>query len=630
MSRTLVALIVLALAGGLAAQTPAPAPPAAGAETKPAETPAAATQPIAPSDTKPAEPKGTIVIAAWDVVPHQIIHKPFTTGVVAFHEKPAGVVFAVVQPPLPAEARAKFLELAARPDNKDLDLSLTVDGGVSLACNEAGNLKQPITGNIHVVFSAKKKAADQPAEVLLDATIRQVEIVGQPRRNDRTGVWEFYTTIDPASLDDGPLEVYAFPYVAGAALDDQNDESLRQWIGQPLPLYANAKGTLKFNPPVWADCDKGDDASGDGTEAKPVKTIAAALKKAGDGGTVYLKAGKGYSAQALGGGKKRQYWTTIAAAPGVARDDVEIGPGRPGCDKLKFKGVTLYTDPPDRKFNTILAGENGETMVWLDDCKMYNKKGRWAGGGNAFGNKYEAYVTGGLTTEMDNGPGAVLLRNHKIHKITSDALTSARTAINVEVRDIDPGKTGAHPDWHQSYTGGDDKYKTCIIYNCSGFDCKSQGFFGHNLKDSAFVNCIFQRPPGIGASQYSGHMVHVLWIYCTVPTQSWLWRGTLHGENCHVLNGVFANMSETQGGNTGGFVIDSNHFIGGKPMGNQATTGDVQFVDPEKMDFHVKASSPAFRSGAPLQCVPADIDGRPRDREHPTRGCYESPAAADK
>lgn len=515
--------------------------------------PAGVAEPAPAAPEKPKAAKGTPVIAAWDVVPYQVIDKPFTVGVVAFHETGCEVEFSY------------FVGQAPAPEVPPQKVSYRAQ---------------------------------------------------TPKFNERTGVWEFQTTIDPTGLPDGPVDVWAAAEPLG--------EKQETVIGT-VTLYANAGGTLKFNPPVWADCDKGDDETGEGTQEKPFKTIKAALARAGDGGTVYLKAGKGYSAQALGGGKKRDYWTTITAAPGVARDDVEIGPGRPGTDKLLFKGVTLYADPPKRGYNTILAGENGDTIVWVDDCKMYNKKGRWGGGGNAFGNRYVGYVTGGITTEMDNGPGAVLLRNHKIIKITSDALTSARTAINVEVRDINPGTTGAHPDWHQSYTGGKDNYKTCIIYNCSGFDCLSQGFFGHNLKDSAFVNCIFHRPPGIGYSQYSGHMDHVLWVHCTVPTQTWLWRGTLRGTNCYVLNSIFADMKEAQGGDASGFVIDGNHFIRGKPMGDHATTGDPMFVEPEKLDFHVRAASTAARSGTPLQCVPADIDGKPRDAEHPTRGCYVCP-----
>ena len=495
------------------------------------------------------------MIAAWDAVPYQVINKPFTVGVVAFHEKGCRVNFIV------------------------LERSADTSG---------------------VVYS----------------TLKKFHTAAQPSLNERTGVWEYCITVDPADLEDGLIEVAATAVPLG--------EGGAETELAPLPLYANAGGKLKFPAPVWVDGTAGDDDSGDGTEEKPLKTIRAGLAKAGDGGTVYLKPGKDYSANALGGGKDRKFWTTITAAPGVARKDVEIGPGRPGCEKLRFKDVTLYSDPPNRKYNTILSGENGSTIVWLDDCKMYNRKGRWEGGGVVFGNRYVGYVTGGITTDMDNGPGAVLLRNHKIHKITSDALTSARTAINCEVRDIDRGPTSAHPDWHQSYTGGDDKYKTCILYNCSGFDCLSQGFFGHNLKNSAFVNCIFHRPPGIGYSQYSGHMVHVLWWHCTVPTQTWLWRGTLHGEDCYVQNGIFIKMEETGGGDTSGFTIDHNHYInpGETPLGKDVTTGDPQFVDPARLDFHVKSTSPAAHTAVPLPCVPADIDGKPRDPEHPTRGCY--------
>lgn len=528
MTRTVALLTVLTLATSVVAQDVATGEPSVAAQ-------------------------GTAAIAAWDVVPYQVIDTPFTVGVVAFHETGCRVDFAVVQPP--------------------------TETGAS------------------------------------DGAVTQREHVKQATLNERTGVWEYHINIDPTGLEDGPFAVLATAVPMG--------EGCASSPLAPLPLLANANGSLNPEKPVWADCDQGDDETGDGSEARPLKTIRQALENADDGGTVYLKAGKNYSSNRLGGGKTRTYWTTIAAAPGVKREDVEIGPGRPGCEKLRFKSVTLYSDPPNRKYNTILSGENGSTIVWLDDCRMYNRKGRWDGGGVVFGNRYVAYVTGGITTEMDNGPGALLLRNHKIHKITSDALTSARTAINCEVRDIDRGPTDAHPDWHQSYTGGGDKYKTCILYNCSGVNCISQGFFGHNLKDSAFVNCIFHRPPGIGYSQYSGHMDHVLWLHCTVPTQTWLWRGSLHGNDCYVQNGIFIDMHETQGGDTFGFSISHNHFIKQeKTMGTETTVGDPQFVAPEKLDFHVRPTSPAAYSAKPLQCVPADMDGKPRDPKRPTRGCY--------
>ncbi|MBM4020234.1 MAG: hypothetical protein FJ288_18265, partial [Planctomycetes bacterium] len=209
-------------------------------------------------------------------------------------------------------------------------------------------------------------------------------VVQNPTRNEQTRVWEYWISLDPKSLPDGPVEVRAKAVPLGPDMLPRDLE--------PLPLYANAAGTLKFGDPVWVDAEKGDDAA-PATQAAPLKTIRAAVRKAPDGGTIYLAPGKDYSPHALAGGLKRNYWTVIAAAPGARRDDVELGPGRPGTDKLCFRNLTLYADPPERRYNAILSGEQGRTVVWLDQCRLYNKKGRWEGGGVAFGNRYVAYVT---------------------------------------------------------------------------------------------------------------------------------------------------------------------------------------------------------------------------------------------
>ncbi|HYW78606.1 MAG TPA: hypothetical protein VE890_03480, partial [Thermoguttaceae bacterium] len=222
--------------------------------------------------------QGTPAIAAWDVVPHQIIAGPFVAGVVAFHETGCRVEFTVVQPP---------------PSTAD----------------------------------AIQGAATQDA-------VKQRAIAERATQNERTGVWEYCLTVDPAALDDGPFAVLASAVPLGR---DDASTALA-----PLPLVSNADGSLRPNAPVWTDCDRGSDDTGDGTEAKPLKTIRRAIELAGDGGSVYLKPGKGYSADRLGGGKQRTFWTTIAAAPGVSRDEIEIGHGRPGTDKLRFNNVTLY------------------------------------------------------------------------------------------------------------------------------------------------------------------------------------------------------------------------------------------------------------------------------------------------
>jgi hypothetical protein len=488
-------------------------------------------------------PNATRPVAAWDVVPYQILDKPFNVGVVAFHETGCKVEFTI--------SAKGATDVTATADN--------------------------------------------------------------PTLNPRTNVWEFWTAIDPAKFPDGPIEVKAKvipldPKMITRELD-------------PLPLYANAKGSLKFPEPLWLDGDKGDDSAA-GTEAAPLKTLAGAIKKATDGQTIYLKASKSYSANKLDGGLKRNYWTTITAAPGVKQEDVEIGPGRPGTDKLLFKNVTLYSNPEKRGYNTILGGEQGRSIVWLDNCKCYNKKGRWEGGGNTFGNRYVPYITGGITTEMNDGPGAVLMRDHKIIKITSDAFTGADVAINCSVDDINPGKTGAHPDFHQSYAPDPNKPNTVILYNVRGTNCISQGFFGHNLKDSAFVNCLFVKGDTVMVSQYSGPLDHVLFLHITLPNQTWLWRDGFKATNDFMLDCIFTSMSDTKGADTTSLTRDYNHFIkSDKKFGEHVTEGDPNFVDPAAFDFHLRPDSPAAGSAEPLQCVPADIDGKPYGNK-PNKGCF--------
>ena len=131
--------------------------------------------------------------------------------------------------------------------------------------------------------------------------------VENPTLNPQTNVWEFWLPLDPAKLPAGLIEVHAkvIPLEAGMITRDL----------VPLPLYANGNNSLDFGKPVWVDCANGKDTN-DGSEAQPFQTLKAAVAKAAAGATIYLKAGKDYSADGLAGGFKRAYWTTITAAPG--------------------------------------------------------------------------------------------------------------------------------------------------------------------------------------------------------------------------------------------------------------------------------------------------------------------------
>ncbi len=430
-----------------------------------------------------------------------------------------------------------------------------------------------------------------------------------PSLNPRTRVWEYVLEFDTSKYPDGEVTLGARAVSAGAEPESFDLPA--------LTLFANGKGTLSVKEVVWADAGNGDDAAA-GTEEAPLKTLKAAMRKVAPGGTVRLKAGL-YNAGGIGTGKDGPYWTTVEAAPGLAPEAVEIGPGpmRPGgMRRLKFRGVTLFCDQKGG-YVPILVGEQGAAAVWTDRCRMLNKAGRWAANSNAFGNGYVAFVTGGVTTEMMNGPGGSLVRDHRIETLASDVWTgSDRLVVNCSCRDVDGGDTGSHPDFHQSYCREPDWVHDVILYNVSGRACKCQGLFGSRLRDSAFVNVLFERQPNnYFVSQYSGPMENVLFAHVTLAGQVFLWRKDFKPKDVRVVNCLMPSMSSYDGfsgDGTGGLLATHNHFSDGKrAFGLDSTKGDPLFKNPEAYDYSPAPGSPAASTGMPLACVPADLAGTP-------------------
>ncbi len=451
---------------------------------------------------------------------------------------------------------------------------------------------------------------------------RLAHTASEPTLNPRTGVWEFVYPFDPAQHSDGPVTVRAraVPIEAGHASYDL----------PPMTVYANAGGTLTVDRRVWVDAANGsDDDAGD--EASPYQTLAAAVRAAPVGGTILLRPGR-YSADRLRGGSDRGLWTTIRPAPGVSRDRVMLSGGRPGTQRLKLQDLTLFTDF-EGGYHPILSGEGGRHMIWLDGVKVTNLRGRWAGSVRAFGNRYTAYVTGGESAEIANGPAAALIRGHRLHRITSDAWTGGnKLVVNCSVTDINPGQTGAHPDFHQSHSKPPAWTENVILYNVRGYDCLSQGLFGSRLRHAAFVNVLFEKADTVMFSQYSGPMENVLFLHLNIVRQGWLWRGT--GPNAYapqdvvVINSLFDRMRVIHDARTDGLTLDHNHFVHPKQvMGSAVTTGPAGYVDPAAKDYRIAEGSPAWGTGRPLQCVPADINGVPYAASR-NRGCYTRSAAA--
>jgi hypothetical protein len=438
-----------------------------------------------------------------------------------------------------------------------------------------------------------------------------------PTLNPRTGVWEFWFALDPTAYADGPVTVTA------RAICLNNIAANPAYDLPSLNLYANTGGTLGSTVVKWADAVGGLDTN-PGTEAAPYQTLNKAVSNTPPGGTVYLKAGV-YSGQAMGGGNTRAYWTTVAAAEGLGWDDVEISEGRPSTDRLRLKNLSIFTTNTSGGYATILMGENGGNVIWLDNVKAWNKNGRYAASTVVFGNRYGAYVTGGLTTEVANGTGGSIIRGHTLDTITSDAFTGGgRLVVNSSCDGIDPGTTGAHPDFHQSYAVAPDFVENVILYNVRGYACKSQGLFGSRLRNSAFVNVLFERTTDtVMNSQYSGPVHNVLFLHMNIINQTWLWReADFDAEDVHVINSVFGSMSTYNNPPLDGLYIDTNHFSGSSNMGTNVTTGSPEYVSPAGRDYRLLATSPARGTGLVLQCVPADIDGTPYHASSPNRGCY--------
>jgi hypothetical protein len=198
------------------------------------------------------------------------------------------------------------------------------------------------------------------------------------------------------------------------------------------------------------------------------------------------------------------------------------------------------------------------------------------------------------------------------------------------VIDIDPGPTKDHPDFHQSHVGNTDTFNTNrILYNVRGLDCKAQGFFGLNLKDSAFVNCLYvKKSDNAFRSQYAGKLDHVLFLHITLPNQTWMWRGNLKTRNCYMLNCILSSMSinGSEGADLSGLTLSDTHFIGknSTEIGSNLTQGDPHFNAPQANDYALITSSPAAGNATRLQTVPADINGKPRSGETTNRGAFIS------
>ncbi|MBO5643230.1 MAG: hypothetical protein J6S51_04405 [Kiritimatiellae bacterium] len=333
--------------------------------------------------------------------------------------------------------------------------------------------------------------------------------------NPRTGVKEYVFPFNPASYSNGKV-------ILTALVKTSDGASMKL---PELPLYANAAGNLGSPTNIWVDCENGIDYA-DGTESAPVQSLSVAIRKCGDGGTIYCKKGV-YKVRRMGGGFNRKYWTTICPAPGLKKGDVKIRGGRPATDLVKFKDVDIFIDVSGTH-DMVIGGEGTlrQASAWFDNCRIYNRKGAQAADTYPFGNKLKAYVTGGVTAMLKNGPcNATLIRNHKVLQIVSEAFSgNDMLVINSTVKGIDPGSdTEAKPALFAGCAITPEWLENIIFYGVKADDIRGNGILGVRMRNSAFVDVEINAYEG-GFTRFSDKMENVFFKNVVQKNLEWDWH----------------------------------------------------------------------------------------------------------
>jgi len=456
--------------------------------------------------------------------------------------------------------------------------------------------------------------------------------VNNMQLNPQTGVWEYTAKLQAASFPDGPVEVRAvvIPRVGEAR------------VLEPLFLSANGLGSLPAST-AYVSSVVGSDVTGDGTEARPYKSINLAAKRietaqggAADGGVIYLLAGDHFWGEAgrdadsrwIGYPLTNSRMLTIEAAPGTALGSVRITSDRGGGLRTKLvcvRGVTVVRTSLDNG----VPPTGGSPMIWVDRCDFTSNDPshlvNWASDAVWPGGVYATNVT--VTASANGWQNTTLLRNAVIDGIGNDALINCKMVINAKVTNIvNPPESGFHSDVLQ-YFAVAEAFDNIIVYNLRAYNNNAQGFHigytghikGPEWSNFAFVNMLndFSSP----TAQWIPDANHVLWWNLTFPSMVVFIRDNPLGEpttirNLSICNSVFNRfgMDATGGPSRSDLSwASNNHFIdtttyGAMTVGSLYTTGGTLtslFNNPSLKDYR-PASASALQGRVATPKIPCD------------------------
>lgn len=438
-------------------------------------------------------------------------------------------------------------------------------------------------------------------------------VIREMSENPRTGVWEYFATLQASQIPDGPLELRAIAYPVVGTPRVLQDASTAAWGNQDamsLHLYANAGGTLNQGT-VYVSA-AGSDSTGNGSSANPYASIWKALVTmrdelaSFDGGTIEIVSAGTYDiSQVQNPGLANSYWVTIRKSESLPASPVIIAPTsrsllRPGCSKLRFEGLAF-------DFSLISQVYKGDQEhIWFDSCTWFQSDGKDASyPGQTVPIRNEAgtvYVTNSVATEMLYGfTNCTMVRNSRCADISGDSYANTACVIN-GVTDGITTDSAFHQDTHQYHSRA---WENVILYNVVNYGLDVDGvqnfFLDHYMggvypslyTDIAFVNIAFENAQAsstVPVSQLHGTNSHVLFINIGNPGQKFLLK-TRHqnangaspysATNCAFINCLLEGVNIDNGADWPMLDLEFQncHFVqAGDQRGDSPTSGAIAFA----------------------------------------------------
>ena len=296
----------------------------------------------------------------------------------------------------------------------------------------------------------------------------QVVTVGEPSPNPETGRWEWWAYVDPAK-NDGVVEVRAiiYPY-SGLTRILQGGFSENLGPGQNVPdneqsvvLWSNQSNTFT-RPDMWVSIS-GSDELGDGTQAKPFRTIHTAVYNGyhgnADFGRILLTKGT-YPMHNITWDAylNSKGWFVIEAAPGEKRENVIIGGNTELGASTRYRTICFrnltfdYTiqSTPTLSSPSIYLQNN----IWLDGVSISGVDATTSFG-NFFSGVRLAAVTGNSSyrvkwSKFKGGPTAPIVIGVDVSHCSGDVFTGVPLIRDWTVSDT-VMLAADHPDLWQSF-----------------------------------------------------------------------------------------------------------------------------------------------------------------------------------